>query len=49
MKCGGLFELPLLLSIGTGANYEKLSYGMSVNFVTFESGGSQEPGKHVGK
>jgi hypothetical protein len=45
IKCRGLFELPLLLSIGTGANYVKLSYGVSVNTVTFEPGSSQEPRK----
>jgi tRNA C32,U32 (ribose-2'-O)-methylase TrmJ len=43
MKCGGLFELHLLLSIGTGTNYDKLNYGVSVKVVTFESGSSQEP------
>jgi hypothetical protein len=43
MKYGGLFWLPLLLSIGIEANYEKVSYGVSVNGVTFEPGTSQEP------
>ena len=42
MKCGGLFELPLLLSLWTGANYEKLGNGVSVNDLTFEPGSSQE-------
>jgi len=35
--------LHLLLPIGTGTNYDKLSYGVSVKVVTFESGNSQEP------
>jgi len=43
MKCSGLFELPILLSIGTRANYDKLSYGVSVIVVMFEPGSSQEP------
>ena len=43
MKCSGLFDLPLLSSIGTGTNYDKPSYGVSVNVVTFEPGSSQEP------
>lgn len=43
MKSNDLSDLPLLLSIGTGENYDKLSYGVSVNVVTFEPGTSQEP------